>query len=326
MNGGITMISMFRYKTLLFAMVAIAIGLVAMESKAQSDYPTKPITFVVPWGAGGRTDIVGRMISNVMGSILGQPIAVVNRTGGRGAVGTKFVLDAPKDGYTVLVTTPGNQILGPVHRDTGFVPSDFRGIGRIAVGSVILAANPDQPFKDGKSMIEYARANPNKVSYSGVKSVLPWLAAEALAAKAGLQLKHVPAKGDADAVPMALGGHVNMVSASSLNSIASHIEAGTLKPLLVFSDKRIEELPDTPTAAELGYNVTASPWTGIAVAKGVPEDRIQILRDALKKAMETKSFQNFAKTSKTTLSYADGPEFEKQWDREFSTFKSVVKK
>ena len=125
---------------------------------------------------------------------------------------------------------------------------------------------------------------------------------------------------------MALGGHVNLVSASSLNSIASHVSAGTLKPLIVFADQRIKELPDTPTASELGYAVTASPWTGIAVAKGVPEDRIQVLRDALKKAVETKSIKNFAKASKTTRSYIDGPEFEKQWDSEFSTFKSVVKK
>ena len=306
---------------------SLVLAMVAMTGDifAQS-YPSKPITFVVPWGAGGRTDIVGRMVSNVMGSILNQPIAVVNRTGGRGAVGTKFVLDAPKDGYTVLVTTPGNQILGPVHRDVGFVPSDFRGIGRVAVGSVILASNTKQPFTDAKSMITYAKSNPGKVTYSGVKNVLPWLAAEALAGKAGLQFKHVPAKGDADAVPMALGGHVNLVSASSLNSIASHVSAGTLKPLIVFADQRIKELPDTPTASELGYAVTASPWTGIAVAKGVPEDRIQVLRDALKKAVETKSIKNFAKASKTTLSYIDGPEFEKQWDSEFSTFKSVVKK
>ena len=319
------MIKTFKKQAVLLGAAGLAMVAMAGDAFAQA-YPSKPITFVVPWGAGGRTDIVGRMVSNVMGSILGQPIAVVNRTGGRGAVGTKFVLDAPKDGYTVLVTTPGNQILGPVHRDVGFVPSDFRGVGRVAVGSVILASNTKQPFKDAKTMIEYAKANPGKVSYSGVKNVLPWLAAEALAGKAGLKFKHVPAKGDADAVPMALGGHVNMVSASNLNAIASHVNAGTMKPLMVFADQRIKELPDTPTAAELGYAVTASPWTGIAVAKGVPEDRLQILRDALKKAVETKSIQNFAKASKTTLSYLDGPGFERQWDNEFNTFKAVVKK
>lgn len=319
------MITTFKKPAMLLGAVGLAMVAMAGDAFAQA-YPSKPITFVVPWGAGGRTDIVGRMVSNVMGSILGQPIAVVNRTGGRGAVGTKFVLDAPKDGYTVLVTTPGNQILGPVHRDVGFVPSDFRGVGRVAVGSVILASNTKQPFNDAKTMIEYAKANPGKVSYSGVKNVLPWLAAEALAGKAGLKFKHVPAKGDADAVPMALGGHVNMVSASSLNAIASHVTAGTMKPLMVFADQRIKELPDTPTATELGYAVTASPWTGVAVAKGVPEDRLQTLRDALKKAVETKSIQNFAKASKTTLSYLDGPGFEKQWDNEFNTFKAVVKK
>ena len=319
------MIRLFKSKLMLVGAAGLAVVAITGDAAAQA-YPNKPITFVVPWGAGGRTDIVGRMVSNVMGSILNQPIAVVNRTGGRGAVGTKFVLDAPKDGYTVLVTTPGNQILGPVHRNVGFVPSDFRGVGRVAVGSVILASNMKQPFTDAKSMIAYAKANPGKVSYSGVKNVLPWLAAEALAGKAGLKFKHVPAKGDAGAVPMALGGHVNMVSASSLNAIASHIGGGTMRALVVFADKRIKELPNTPTAGELGYAVTASPWTGIAVAKGVPEDRLQVLRDALKKAVETKSIRNFAKASKTTLSYLDGPGFEKQWDSKFSTFKAVVKK
>ena len=314
-------------KSELLIAAAIGLSLVSGIAPALADaYPEKPITFVVPWGAGGRTDIVGRMVSNVIGTILAQPIAVVNRTGGRGAIGTKFVLDAPKDGYTVLVTTPGNQILGPVHRDVGFVPSDFRGIGRVAVGSVILASNMDQPFTDAKSLIEYAKANPGKVTYSGVKKVLPWLAAEALAAKAGIKLKHVPAQGDAAAVPMALGGHVNLVSVSSYNAIASHIAAGTMRPLIVFADKRIAELPDTPTAIELGYDVTASPWTGIAVAKGVPEDRIKILRKALKEAVESKSIRNFAKASKTTISYLDGPGFEKQWADEYANFKSVVGK
>jgi tripartite-type tricarboxylate transporter receptor subunit TctC len=319
------MIKTVKRRIFLVGMAGLAAAVVAGDAAAQT-YPDKPITFVVPWGAGGRTDIVGRMVSGVVGSILGQPIAVVNRTGGRGAVGTKFVLDAPKDGYTVLVTTPGNQILGPVHRNVGFVPSDFRGIGRVAVGSVILAANLKQPFNDAKSLIEYAKANPGKVSYSGVKNVLPWLAAEAFASKAGLKLKHIPAKGDSEAVPMALGGHVNLVSVSSLNAISGHIAAGTMKALIVFADKRIAELPDTPTATELGFPVTASPWTGIAVAKGVPEDRIKVLREALKKAVETKSIKNFAKASKTTLSYLDGPGFEQQWASEFANFKAVVGK
>ncbi len=310
-------------RSLLAAVAGVAMLAVAGDAVAQA-YPSKPITFVVPWPAGGRTDIVGRMVATVIGSELGQPVAVVNRTGGRGAVGTKSVLDAPKDGYTVLVTTPGNQILGPVHRDVGFVPSDFRGIGRVASGSVVLAANTDQPFSDAKTLIDFAKSNPGQVSYSGVKNVLPWLAAEALAKQAGLSFKHVPAKGDADAVPMALGGHTNLVSSSSLNSIASHLEAGKLRALVVFADTRLPEIPDVPTAIELGFNVTASPWTGIAVAQGVPEDRIAVLRAALQKVVQDKTFQNFAKQSKTTISYADGDAFEAQWKREFDAFKSVV--
>lgn len=319
------MTAKFARRAMFAAVAGVAMMATVGDAVAQA-YPSKPITFVVPWGAGGRTDIVGRMVATVIGSKLGQPVAVVNRTGGRGAVGTKSVLDGAKDGYTVLVTTPGNQILGPVHRDVGFVPSDFRGIGRVASGSVILAANMDQPFNDAASLVAYAKANPGEVSYSGVKNVLPWLAAEAMAKQAGIQFKHVPAKGDADAVPMALGGHTNLVSSSSLNSIASHLDAGKLRALVVFAETRLPELPDVPTAIELGYQVTASPWTGFAVAKGVPEDRIEILRAALAEVVEDKTFQNFASASKTTVSYADGPAFEAQWDREFEAFKSVVSK
>ncbi len=301
-----------------------AVAMIIGGSAIAQEYPSRPITFVVPWPAGGRTDIVGRIVASSIGSILGQPVAVVNRVGAGGAIGTKSVLDAEKDGYTVLVTTPGNQILGPVHRDVGFVPSDFRGIGRVQAGSVILAAAPDQPFGTAQEFVEYAKANPGEVSYSAVKNVLPWLAAEALADAAGFELKHVPAKGDAEAVPLALGGHVNAVSASSLNSIASHVEAGTLLPLLVFAEERLPELPDTPTAREIGYDVTALPWTGLAVAKGVPEDVITKLRDALKQVVEDKTFQNFASQSRTAVSYLDGPAFEEQWEREFATFKAVV--
>ena len=316
---------LYKNKGLMAAAVGLAVFATAGGALADT-YPSKPITFVVPWGAGGRTDIVGRMVASAMGSILGQPVAVVNRTGGRGAVGTKYVKDGPKDGYTILVTTPGNQILGPVRKDVGFHPMDFRGIGRVASGSVILAANKKQAFSNAKEMIAHAKANPGKVTYGAVKNVLPWLAAEAFAKGAGIKLKNIPVKGDAESVPMALGGHSNMVSSSSLNAIAAHLEAGTLRALVTFSEKRLPETPDTPTAIELGVNVTSSPWTGIAVTKGVPEDIINKLRETLKTVVGQKTFKNFAKQSKTTLSYASGPDFEKQWEREYNAYKSVVAK
>ena len=316
---------MFKSTKTLFVAATVAIAAIATGAAADT-YPSKPITFVVPWNPGGRTDIVGRLVAEVMSGQIGQPIAVVNKTGGRGAVGTKYVLDAPKDGYTVLVTTPGNQILGPVHRDVGFVPMDFRGIGRVAAGSVILAANKEQPFTDAQSLIAYAKANPGKVTVSGVKNVLPYMTAMAFANKAGITFKHIPAKGDAGAVPMALGGHVNLVASSSLNAVASHLDAGTMVAVVAFSEERLPEIPDTPTAIDLGFDVTGSPWTGIAVAKGVPEDIIAKLRAALKVVVADASFVERASKSKTTVSYLDGPGFEKQWEREFNNFKAVVGK
>lgn len=305
--------------------LAAGAAVIAMAGAAYADaYPSKPITFVVPWNAGGRTDIVGRLVAEKMSKSLGQPIAVVNKTGGRGAVGTKFVLDAPKDGYTVLVTTPGNQILGPVHRDVGFVPMDFRGVGRVAAGSVLLVSNKEQPFTDAKSLIAYGKANPGKVTFSGVKNVLPYMTAMAFGNAAGVKFKHIPAKGDAGAVPMALGGHTNLVASSSLNAVASHLEAGTMTAVVAFSEERLPEIPDTPTAIELGFNVTGSPWTGIAVAKGVPEAIIEKLRAELKAVVADADFVARATKAKTTISYLDGPSFEKQWEREFTNFKAVA--
>ena len=307
------------------AATALAIVSVAGAALAES-YPSKPLTFVVPWGAGGRADIVGRMVASTMGSLLNQPIAVVNRTGGRGTVGTKFVLDAPKDGYTILLTTPGSQILGPLNNDVGFQVMDFIGIGRVTASTIVLAANVKQDFADAKQMVALAKASPGKLTFSGVKNVVPWLTVEAFAAAAGIKLKNIPAKGDADAVPMALGGHANMVVSSSTNAVAAHLGAGTMRVLVAFSEKRLPEIPDTPTAVELGYDVISSTWAGLAVAKGVPADVVAKLRATLKQVVNQKTYKNFAKQSKTPLAYTDGPTFEKQWAREHKAYKAVVDK
>ena len=306
-----------------FLLGAALAALLATGAEA-ADYPSKPITFVVPWGAGGRTDIVGRLAAEKMSEALGQPVAVVNRTGGRGAIGTKSVLDAPKDGYTVLVTTPGNQILGPLGRDVGFEPLDFTALGRIAAGSVILAASTEQPFEDAESMMAYAREHPGETTFSGVKNVLPYLTTLAFAQKAGIELKNIPAKDDAEAVPMALGNHVNMVASSSLSAVASHLEAGTMRALVAFSEERLPEIPDTPTAIELGFDVTGSPWTGLAVADGVPEEVVTILRDTLAEVVKDPDFIARAEAAKVVVDYADGPAFEEQWAREYENFKAVA--
>jgi tripartite-type tricarboxylate transporter receptor subunit TctC len=279
------------------ALAALAMPILPTTSVLAADYPAKPITFVVPWPAGGSTDITGRMTASYMSSHLGQPIAVVNRVGGVGTIATRSVLDAPKDGYTVLVTTVGNHVLQPV------------------------VAGSQQPYSDAKSLIEFAKANPGKATFASPSKVLPWRAVMAFAKAAGIELKHIPAKGDAKALPMVLGGHVGMASLGDVSSGVSHVKAGKMNAIAVFSAERHHALPDTPTVKELGYDLVLVPWTGLAVAKGTPPDVIKTLSDALKKTTEDKAFLKFAKNSGTSVNYLDGEAFGKIWDRDWKTYR-----
>ncbi|MFQ5898769.1 MAG: Bug family tripartite tricarboxylate transporter substrate binding protein [Candidatus Methylomirabilia bacterium] len=310
---------------LLFAGLAVGVLAVGGASGAQ-DYPAKPITFVVPWPAGGSTDIIGRMVGSFANKYLGQPVAVVNRVGGVGTIATKTVLNAPKDGYTVLVTTVGNQVLQPVARDVGFMPRDFIPIGQISARTMVLASNKGQPWSDINGLIAAAKKAPGQITFAAAARTLPWRAASAFAKAAGIQLKFVPAKGDGEAVPLALGGHVHLVSSSSVNAVISHIKAGTMKPLLVFTAERSEVLPDTPTAKEAGYGVVMVPWTGLAVAKGTPPEAVEKLRDALAKIVNDKAFKRFAARSGTSIDYLDGPAFGAVWDRDYTAYKKALGK
>ena len=299
-----------------------ALGCHPEVARAQDDYPSQAITFVVPWGAGGRTDVVGRLLAEAMAEELDADIAVINRAGAAGAIGTKSVLDAPADGHTVLVTTPGNHILGPVQRDVGYEPEDFAAIGRAAGGAVVLAAGEGAGFEDASGLVEAAGESP--ATFASARNTLPYLATQAIADAAGIELTHIPVKGDAEAVPMVLGGHVDMVAASGAPAVQGHVGSGAMTPLVVFSEERMPMFPDTPTARELGYDVTASAWTGLAVPAGTPEAALAALREAMARAVESPAFREAAEQAAIEVDYADAEAFAEQWSRERDTFAAVV--
>ena len=185
---------------------------------------------------------------------------------------------------------------------------------------MVLVAGKQQPYSDAKSLIEYAKANPGKVTFASPSKVLPWRAVMAFAKAAGITLKHIPAKGDAKSLPLVLGGHVGMASLGDVAAGVSHIKAGTMNAILVFSAERHHALPDTPTVKELGFDLVLVPWTGLAVAKGTPPEIIKVLSDALAKTVNDKAFLKFAKNTGTSIDYFDGPAFGKIWDRDWNTY------
>jgi tripartite-type tricarboxylate transporter receptor subunit TctC len=177
---------------------------------AGSSYPDKPIQLIVPWGAGGRTDINARMFASIAPKYLGQPMVVVNKEGGASMIGGNFVAKSKADGYTLIAITPGTNILPPLFKKAPYGPYDFDAIGQIGSSTMVIASNPTKAWGNVKELIDYAKANPKKVSYACVALNAPQLGFLLWADRAGLQFKHVPVGNDGQAVEAALGGHVDL--------------------------------------------------------------------------------------------------------------------
>lgn len=309
------------------AMMALAMGTIALgagQAVAQ-DYPNKPISMIVTWNAGGSTDVIARLLSEPLGAELGQPVAVANRAGGGGSLGTQAALDAPKDGYTILATTSGNHILTPLKNDVGYKYDDFEPIGQLVAATVILAVREDAPWKTLDEFVADAKANAGKYLFGAVPNGMPHLTLNALSDAAGIELVHVPQQGGAPGVTALLAGDVNLLPANAA-TVASNIKGGKLRGLAVFNDERDAAFPDIPTAKEQGYAVFGNPFVGIAVAKGVPDDVIAKLRAAVEKVANDPAFREKAIKTATDLTYLPADKFGAVWERDWTTYEPMLKK
>jgi tripartite-type tricarboxylate transporter receptor subunit TctC len=289
------------------------------------DYPTKPLRIIVTWNAGGTTDITARLFGPELTRELGQPVAVINRAGGGGALGTKEVLDAPKDGYTLLMTTSGNHILTPLAKDVGYTEADFTPIGQLSSRTLVLAVRADAPWKTLAALQKDAKANPGKYTFGAVPNGMPFLTLSAWANAAGVELVHVPQQGGAPGVTGTLGGHLNMVP-ESLSSVLSHINSGTMRALAIFNKERDPAAPVLPTAAEQSFKVFGNPFTGIAVAKGTPQPIVDKLAQVTAKIANDPAFQEKMKKAGDVVSYLDAKAFGEIWKRDWETYKPILSK
>jgi len=296
------------------------------EGAVAEEYPGKPIQLIVPWGAGGRTDINARMFASVAPKYLGQPVVVVNKAGGASVIGGEFVANAEPDGYTLLAITPGTNVFPVIFDQAPYDTLDFDAIGQIGSSTMAIASKPDRPFSDVRELISYAKSNPGEVTYACVALKAPQLGFLWWADKAGLEFKHVPVGNDAEAVEAALGGHVDIAMTSSVATIISHVNGGNLNALMVFSEKRDANLPDTPTAVELGYDVVASPFTGIAGPKGMPPQVLEKLRTVFKQVIEDKDFITVMNRVGESLDPKFGDDFYAVWKNDKEGYGTVVEK
>lgn len=300
----------------------VAAVITATAPAMAQDYPQRPITMIVPWSAGGTTDIVARLYAVELGEELGQPVAVVNRVGGGGALGTAEALEAD-DGYTIIMTTSGNHVLTPLANDVGYVADDFIGIGQLSIRTLILAVADDAPWADLQELQADAQANPGAYTFGAVPNVLPYLTLSTWAQMADVELTHVPQQGGAPGVNGVLGGHLHMVP-ESLSSVNSHLEAGTMRGLAVFNEERDPAAPEVPTAAEQGFAVYGNPFTGVAVGGETPDEVVETLREATAKIAADPSFQERMMQAGDSVQYLDGPAFEEIWARDWATYEPLL--
>ena len=256
-----------------------------------SDFPSKPITFICPWPAGGATDVSMRVLSEVAGKYLGQQVIVDNKPGASGTVGVAAMAATAKpDGYTI------GQISVTVLRfphmlKVSYDPlKDFTYIIQISGWTFGVVVKSDSPWKTWNDFISYAKANPGKVTYAtpGAGSTCH-LVMEKIAQKEGIKWIQVPMKGGGESTPAVLGGHVTATADSS--GWAPQVDAGLLRVLVTWGNQRTKRWPEVPTLKELGYGIVAnSPW-GIAGPKGMDPKAVKVLHDAFKKAMDDPAFQ-----------------------------------
>jgi tripartite-type tricarboxylate transporter receptor subunit TctC len=261
---------------------------------AQTAWPAKPVTLVVPFVAGGGTDIGTRIVAQRLTQIFGQTFIVDNKGGAGGNVGLEAVSRAKPDGYTLLIGNVGTQSINPTlykklsyNPDTAFVP-----IGQFAELPFVLAVSNSLPAKNVKELVDLAKAQPGKLNYaSSGNGGSPHLSAETFKIATGTQILHVPYKGGGAAMTDLMAGNVDMIFASVLET-SSFIKAGKLKALAITSKARVSAMPDVPTLQESGVTGAESgSWIGLLAPFDTPKDIIEKLSQGLRQVVAAPDVQ-----------------------------------
>jgi tripartite-type tricarboxylate transporter receptor subunit TctC len=240
---------------------------------AAQDYPKKPIELVVPFVAGGTTDNIARLMAQRFSESWGQTVVVNNRAGGGSTIGTNAVAKAPPDGHTLLVTTIGFAINAGLQKLPYDPIGDFTPIAELASLPLVLVVHASVPATNLQEFIALAKSKPGGWDYaSSGTGTSPHLAAEMFKSMAGIELVHVPFKGNAEAMNSLMGGHVKIYFAL-VPAVLQHIKTGALRAIAVTTEERLPYLPDVPTIAELGFpGYEISSWQGVFAPAGTPKD------------------------------------------------------
>lgn len=292
------------------------------EASAADSYPDKQVTMVVPFSAGGGTDLVCRALADAAKEDFPKNISVENREGSGGAIGMLYGANAAPDGSVITMITVELTTLEPMGTGAGLTYDMFKPIIMVNSVSPAVTVRADAPWNTLEEFIEYAKTNEVQVGNSGVGAI--WhLAAADLAQKSGAQFKHVPYDGAAGAVTDLLGGHIDATTVSYAE-VASQVDAGELKVLAVMSNERLEAIPDIPTCKEAGYDCVTGSWRGLAVPKDTPDEIVNKLYDIFLKAAQSDEFVKFMNDANNVIEILGPEEYTKKVEEESVLFTGFI--
>lgn len=309
-------------------MRSMAVVLASFTCAQAQDYPTRPVRMIVAFAPGGGTDLLGRTVAQKLQEALGQSFVVENRGGAGGNIGTDIVAKATVDGYTLLFGYSSNFSISPfLYKSLPYDPlKDFEPVSLVTVATNIMAAHPSLPVNNLKELQAYAKDHPGTINYgSAGPGTLGHLTVELFNTVAGVQLTHVPYKGNSAALTDLLAGRVQLFAGSPA-AVVEYIQAGKLKALGITSRERLPDMKNMPTFIEQGFDVEAQAWFGLLAPKGTPAAIVKKLNGVIVEAMKSPE----VKTSFARLGYdvaTDTPEeFAAFIKADYDKWKDVVPK
>ena len=308
------------------ALAALATGFLG-SATAQSAYPSKTVTMVVPTAAGGTTDLSARMLAQALGPVLGQTVVVDNKGGGNGNIAASIVKRAEADGYTLLMQYSGYHVISPhITKQKQWDQGDFQPVANVISAPQIIVVRADLPVKTLPELIAYAKANPGKLNYaSSGNGSLQHVTGAMLEQQGAIKMGHVPYKGTGPALQDLLGGQVDLTFGTA-PPFMPHIASGKLRVLAVTGKQRLPSLPDVPTTAEAGYpKVDATSWFAVFAPAGVSKAVVDKLTADIRTVVQSPTFQQKAQEQGATADYQTPAQLGDKVRADLANWATVVK-
>lgn len=317
------MLQRLRIRTLALALPAM-LALAPSLSQAQG-FPQRPIKLLIAFSAGGPTDLTMRTLADNASKILGQPVVVENKPGAGGTLPAQALQTSAADGYTVAQIPLGVFRLPYTTKISWDPVKDISYVINVTGYAFGIAVPSNGPIKSWADFVAYAKANPGKLSYGSTGTLTsPHLTTELIAQKLGIELNHIPYKGSADLNQAVMGGHLMALADST--GFAPLVEAGKVKVLVTWGDKRLAKFPDAPTLKEVGLDIVQNSPFGIGAPRGTPPEVVKKLHDAFKKAMEEPSYVQALARYDMLPMYMDSTQYLKFAQDTFAREKALVEK